>query len=118
MNTADADERRRQPRITLKQLAQAMGRDFETGEPSEVMGTTADISEGGVRFEAERGFKEGSQVSISFSVGEEIIEAVGQVVHFTPREDGAVSMGLKFVNLSESDQRFIENFCRSRTEPA
>jgi c-di-GMP-binding flagellar brake protein YcgR len=116
MDTDNGAERRRQPRITLKQLAQAMGRDLETGEPSEVMGTTADLSEGGVRFEAERGFKEGSQVSISFSVGEEIIEAVGQVVHFTPREDGVVSMGLKFVDLSESDQRFIENFCRTRSD--
>ena len=112
----ESGDRRKTPRITLRQLAQASGSDAETGERSELMGTTADISEGGVRFEAGQGFREGSEVSISFAVGEDIVEATGRVIHFTPQDDGTVGMGIQFLGLSESDKRFIENYCRSKAD--
>lgn len=114
MSTGTGD-RRQTPRVPHKQFAQAAQHDDATGVRNEILGVTADMSEGGLRFEAQDGFKEGSEINISFSVGEEIIEADGRVVHFTPRDDGSVTMGIQFVNLSESDQRFIENYCRSKS---
>ena len=108
------DDRRKTPRITLRQLAHAAGHDPESGQHGEVIGATADVSEGGLRFQAQRGFKEGAEVSISFAVGDEIVEAIGRIAHFSPQKGGDVSVGIQFLHLSESDRRFIENYCRTK----
>lgn len=112
MNT---EERRISPRIKLRQLAQVSQEDSATGMRNEIMGSTGDISEHGVRIEADQGFQAGAEVLISFAVGEKIVEAKGQVVHFTAKPDGMASMGIKFTDLPEDDQKFIETYCRTKS---
>ena len=82
------------------------------------MGSTADVSQGGLRFEAQEALDVGSDIALSFAVGERIIEATAQVVHFESGGDGAVSMGVRFTNLSPVDQSFIEKYCRTRDDLA
>ena len=111
-------ERRKKPRIPLKQLAQASHEDTETGSRNEIMGTTHDVSEGGVRFEAGQAMEVGSELTTSFAMGEQIVEANGQVIHFAPKYDGTASMGIKFTGLSESHWKLIENYCRNKASQA
>ena len=37
------------------------------------------------------------------------------VLCFASNDDGSVSMGISFTNLSDADQMFIEKYCRIRS---
>jgi len=110
------DERRKTARIRISQLAQSTREDRRTGLRSEAMGTTADLSKGGLRFDVPQGcnVQSGSEVTISFVVGGKIVDAKGDVVHFTSKDEGMASMGIRFKDLSDADRKFIERYCQMR----
>ena len=112
----NADDRRREPRIDHKRLAHVAQDSVGAEYNEEIMGNTADLSMGGVRFEGHDGFKEGSHVRVSFAIDDNVVEANGQVVHFTPKEDGTVTMGIKFLGLSEVNRKLLLDYCQTRSD--
>ena len=108
------DERRKIPRFRLKGTARANPRSAETGVPEDIHGDITDISEGGVRFEADTALEVGTEVMIRFAVGDQTVEAAGQVVHVATTGSGSAMLGIKFTNLSPLDKRFIEKYCQIR----
>ena len=109
-------DRRKHPRSGLIQLAEADGNEPIAAQPVQIMGTTVDLSEGGLRFRGQEGFKEGSAVTIVFSVGEEIIEAGGRVAHYSPQDNGDIDMGIEFTHLSNRARSVIESYCRAKAK--
>lgn len=108
-------ERRAAPRVRLRRLAKATPRGVKDAYPCHIVGTTADLSEGGLRFEAKEDLDLGAEVVVSFVLGRHVIEVAGQVVHHAPLHAGeAASMGIRFTNLSEEDRRLISGYCREK----
>jgi len=106
-------ERRKHTRAKLRQIAQA-GQQETEGTQHEIMGSTKDVSEGGVRLEAREAFDVGSDIQVTFAMGEEIIEVKGNVANFVIQEDGTVSMGVRFSDLSEVSRKLIEEYCKKK----
>ncbi|NOZ19497.1 MAG: PilZ domain-containing protein [Planctomycetes bacterium] len=106
-------ERRKHTRAKLRQIAQASQQDAESTQ-HELMASTKDVSEGGVRLEARGAFEIGSDIQVTFAMGEEILEAKGNVANFTIQEDGTVSMGVRFSDLSEDSRKLIEEYCKKK----
>ncbi|MEW6357038.1 MAG: PilZ domain-containing protein [Planctomycetota bacterium] len=106
-------ERRKHARAKLRQVAQAGQQDAE-GARHEIMASTKDVSEGGVRLEARAAFDIGSDIQVTFAMGEEIVEAKGSVANFMIQEDGTVSMGVRFSDLSPDSRKRIEDYCKKK----
>jgi PilZ domain len=110
-----SEERRKCPRVPLNQLAQASEENAETGL-HDTLGATRDVSIGGIRFEASSDIDVGKDLLISFAVGENIVRANGQVIHFHTKPDGTVSMGIQFSELTEGDREFLQGHCSEESE--
>lgn len=108
------EKQQKAPRVRFRQLAEVIHEDAETGQREELMGNTLDIDADGVWFEAEHGFRLGSEVLICFSVGERIVEARGVVAEFLPGEGDMIGMEIDFTDLSDGDRDFILDLCRHR----
>lgn len=106
------EERRGTPRVRIVQIAEWIQEDSpQSGTPNKLLGHAVDLSTGGVRFEAQLGFRVGSTVIINFAVDGRIVAAKGKVVHFMVGNDGKASVGLKFTALHDADRQLIEDYC-------
>ena len=111
-------ERRRGPRIPVQHTASVVQEIAETGERIEGMGTTTDISEGGLRFQGSELFDPNHEVQVQLVLGESVIDAKGRVVHLTINSRGAVAMGIQFNNLQETHRRCIQQYCHEMAQHA
>lgn len=108
-------ERRKFPRAKLEQIAEVGHGADEGASRHQAVGGAADVSEGGVRFEARQGFDIGSRVNVSLAMNEDLVEANGKVVRFMIHEDGKVSMGIEFCDLTEENKKAIEQYCKKKS---
>ncbi|MEW6360066.1 MAG: PilZ domain-containing protein [Planctomycetota bacterium] len=115
---AKAEERRRHPRAPLRQIVQVSQAAPDSSQTYGVMGSTADVSQGGLRLEAQQSFAEGSLIALSFAMGERIVEAVAEVVYSAATNDGLFRMGVRFTGMSSVDRIFIEKYCYLRSHLA
>ena len=92
---AGGAERRQHPRIDVKTIV-----NFSVVIPAYEVGSTKDISQGGICLEVKRKLSVGTILRLDFDLpGDkpEHIEALGRVVWQRPKEDGTYSTGIKFL---------------------
>lgn len=107
-----AVERRKKPRIAIRDTAKIVQKDEKTGKKVAGTGVAADVSEGGIRVQGREVLDPYREVEISFTLGDTIIEAKGRVRHLTFNRRGNVAMGIQFEGLAEKDKKLIERLCR------
>ncbi|MEW6355160.1 MAG: PilZ domain-containing protein [Planctomycetota bacterium] len=113
----NGEERRKHPRTRLQHIVQVSQDCPEGGLQRTVMGGTYDMSEGGMQFDAQAAFAVGANVTVSFTLGEQIIEASARVIHCASIEDGSIRTGVLFTNLSDADRALIADYCRRAGRP-
>jgi len=111
-------DRRRSRRVRLEQIAEVGQRAPDGTSHHKTMGGAADVSAGGIRFEARQAFYLGADVSMSLAMNEDLVEAVGNVVDLKIQDDGTVSMGIRFTDLADEDREVIESYCRKQDDEA
>jgi c-di-GMP-binding flagellar brake protein YcgR len=99
------EQRRRYPRIPSENtvLVRKLG-------PDEVEGftKTRTVGLGGCMFLSDRTFGEGSYVDLLIAVRHTVIKALAKVVYEHTGRDGAIEIGVEFVQISETDRRLLE----------
>lgn len=109
--TSHAIERRLHPRKTLRTRVVL---EDEFGEGFIYLYTT-DVSLGGLFVESEIPLKVGTKMFLSFSLGDEssLIRTTGEVVRLeklAATYPGVSGLGLRFLDLDESDRKAIEKY--------
>ncbi|NOZ20338.1 MAG: PilZ domain-containing protein [Planctomycetes bacterium] len=112
-----SQNRRRMPRALTNHLAHVVQENIETGERTETLGKTADVSESGIRFHGRKMFDPYQHVEICLALGDSLIEARGAVRHLTINKRGTVALGIEFIDMPDNDKRFIRNYCFGRAIP-
>jgi hypothetical protein len=83
----------------------------------EVVGRTLDLSEGGIFLEIPHPVPTGStEVDVTLSIREQVINALGDIVHQRELENGHFGLGIAFKDLPEEDSRVINNFLNEDEE--
>ncbi len=97
-------ERRQQSRysLTLKVFLRVPGK--------EILGTSSDLSAGGIRVCSPVRLRGGAPVSLNLSFGELcFLKLAGQVTHYTPLEDGLSAAGIKFCALKDWNVEILDS---------
>jgi hypothetical protein len=75
------------------------------GAPSQLqalgLGVTLDLNEFGVRVQYASSFTVGDRFRFSIAIGDELVEAVGRVVHVSQALNGTYEAGIEFLEVSE-----------------
>ena len=83
----------------------------EQGVQSEYsMGRTLNISIGGILMETHIKLHAGQQVMITLGLEDELIDAMGRIIHSTPHDDGMYHNGIEFFHASVEDRRIINSY--------
>ena len=65
------------------------------------IGVTLDLNEFGVRVQYVHPFKVGDRYRFSIAIGDELVEAIGRVVHVAEALNGTWESGIEFLEVSE-----------------
>ena len=76
------------------------------------MGVTLDLNEFGVRVQYVAPFTIGDRYRFSIALGDELIEAVGRVVHVTRALNGTYEAGIEFLEVTEHAVDMIRQHSR------
>lgn len=65
------------------------------------MGVTLDLNEFGIRVQYSGSFTVGDRYRFSIAIGDELVDAVGRVVHVAQVLNGTYEAGIEFLEVSE-----------------
>jgi PilZ domain len=101
----DPREQRRFPRVPTQKavLVKRVG-----DEASEALAKTRTVSSGGCMFVHHEPLGVGTAVELLISLPSRVIKAQGRVVWETVAHDGAVEVGVEFLDVSAKDRRALE----------
>ncbi|MDW7772978.1 MAG: PilZ domain-containing protein [Desulfobulbaceae bacterium] len=74
------------------------------------MGRTLNISIGGILMETHIQLPPGRQVMITIGLKEDLVDAMGRVIHSTYHQDGTYHNGIEFFHASVEDRRIINRY--------
>jgi hypothetical protein len=109
------EERRREPRIQSVNLVSVAQFDEEGFYADLGVGRTLDISRHGVRVELAHPLPLRSLVSLSISLGGELVEIEGTVCHLEVLGEDMCSMGIRFTGLTPEANDSIHRYLQSVT---
>jgi hypothetical protein len=75
------------------------------------LGVTLDLNEFGVRVQYVKSFSVGDRYRFSIAIGDELVEAIGRVVHVSQALNGTWEAGIEFLEVGE---RAVEVIRRHR----
>ncbi len=102
-------ESRKSPRVS-KLCFTSVKRYDTTGELEEAqVGKTLNISDGGILLETDHPLPFMAQLEIVIGLDDEMLKLKGEVVHLLKKEDGALEMGIRFLEVSSKDRETLRN---------
>jgi len=111
------DPPRRYPRLNYSHLA-AYSHYDEKGslDRDGRMGATQNISLGGVmiRIAEDGAFPPGTRIELEIDIDDEVISALGRIVHIKAVEHGFYDVGIQFIKVSDEDLEKLKAFFRRR----
>jgi c-di-GMP-binding flagellar brake protein YcgR len=114
------EERRKYPRIAVQSVFSYTCLD-EDGHPiDEGMGTTVDISQGGIMIETSRPIESKTLVLVSVDKDKKMLEIKGKVVYTRTIAPSKHLSGIEFVGSPEEVKKIVKNLIiefHSRTSP-
>jgi c-di-GMP-binding flagellar brake protein YcgR len=118
MMTQDDTNRRRHMRINHSQIVSYTHYTKEEEiDRAGGIGTTSDISLGGVLIRIADEFSLGTRIELEISMGDELIFAQGAIVRVTKVSDGLYDVGVMFIDISSEDTRRLKGFFTERNIP-
>ncbi len=103
-------ERRMYPRIDTIELVSYENYETTKTELMQGMGKTVDLSLGGVCFESTHALPLGSEIKLSFALGDSVVETSGQIVSLNLTSDLHVMIHVRFGELPDSDRQILSDY--------
>ncbi len=99
-------ERRNHPRVKVSHPVLY----FTDSYPRPKVGSTVDLSLGGVRIETPYGLISGERLEISIAIRPQVIRCKGQVVHILWPGGERLKAGIRFEELSKKDGLYLGEY--------
>lgn len=106
------DDKRKYIRINSLNLSYVLV-DGEGEADRQTMGRTLDVSEAGIRLETHLAVEEGSHLTLSIGLEDELVDIEGRVIHSGENDDGNFELGIEFRDPDEATQRVIKKFIKA-----
>jgi hypothetical protein len=81
------------------------------------MGSTLDLSEGGMKLECAESLPVPTDLEIGFTMGGEIVRVQARVVYAEEKEEGRCIAGIRFLDISDEDLAKLHMYLEKKTEP-
>jgi c-di-GMP-binding flagellar brake protein YcgR len=81
------------------------------------LGVTLDLNEFGLRVQHADAFSVGDRFRFHIALGDDMIDAVGRVVHVARALNGTYEAGIEFLEVSPGAVESIRKHCLSRPKP-
>ena len=85
-------------------------------DPALGIGVTLDLNEFGIRVQYAEAFTVGDRFRFSIALGDDIIEAVGRVVHVSQALNGTYEAGIEFLDIAPRAVEVVRRHCRRRQQ--
>lgn len=79
------------------------------------MGVTLDINEFGLRLQSTERFELGGRFRFNIALQDQVVSALGRVVHVAETLNGTYETGVEFLEVSSEDVERIRRYMNSRT---
>jgi hypothetical protein len=105
-------DRRSRPRLDTGNLV--VHSHVGTASKGQALGTgvTLDLNEFGARVQYVGSFTVGDRFRFSIAIGDELVEAIGRIVHVSQALNGTYEAGIEFLELSERAVEIIRRHSR------
>ena len=111
------EEKRKFPRIQAVNLV-----SVQEIQPEEViqefghLGSTVNLSRGGMLFESKQPLPLLSTVKISMTIKDDLIDVVGRVVRLEEIEKDRIAIAIQFLKLDEKSEQILDQYLKEKQE--
>jgi hypothetical protein len=106
-------DRRNRPRVDTANLVSHGDAEARDGAPLG-LGVTLDLNEFGIRVQHSDAFRVGDRFRFHLALADDMVEAIGRVVHSSRALNGTFETGIEFTEVSPGAIEAIRRHCAGR----